>query len=140
MFQIKLFKRAKFIHQQQIDPNFILINIPKTKFIGPIWSLDLSLNNYFGLYIFLDIYLWAIFVFSWAHFTILLTEHKFVMRRGLNFMKKNVAHEGCKLSIKLAIALFGYILFPHFYLVLFLLSCKYSFLYISWVYTKLNNW
>ena len=40
----------------------------------------LGLNNYFRLYIFLDIYICSIFVFAWAYSAILLAEYEFMTR------------------------------------------------------------
>ena len=53
-----------------------------------------------------------------AHSTIgiLLAEHGFVMRGEPNFMKENKAQEGACYKL-----VWVYILFPHFYLALFLL-------------------
>ena len=49
-----------------------------TKFVILIWNLNLGLNIYCIFYTFLDIYIWVIFVFTWAHSTILLNEYEFI--------------------------------------------------------------
>ena len=74
------------------------------------------------------IYFWIFtvglfFCFAWAHSTIgiMLAKHGFMTHREPNFMEEKEAYEGCKWGIKLIVSLFGYILFPYFYLVSFLL-------------------
>ena len=51
----------------------------------------------------------------------MLAKHGFMTHREPNFMEEKEAYEGCKWGIKLIVSLFGYILFPYFYLVSFLL-------------------
>ena len=59
------------------------------KFVGLIWNLYLGLNIYYEFYIFLDIYIWVIFVFAWAHSAILLAGYGFMTRGGWNFMEES---------------------------------------------------
>ena len=59
------------------------------KFIGLIWNLNLSLNICLGFCTYLDIYIWAIFVFAWAYSAILLAEYGFMTHETRNFIEEN---------------------------------------------------
>ena len=51
--------------------------------------MDLGLNICFGLCTFLDLYIWVIFVFTWAHFAIPLAEYEFMTHGAWNFTKES---------------------------------------------------
>ena len=77
----------------------IFVNLdPFLKFIELIWNL----NNYFGLYIFLDIYICVILIFAWTHPAILLVEYELM------------THGTCCKFIWVYILFFTFILF-YFY-------------------------
>ena len=108
------------------------------KFIGLIWSLDLGSNICFGLCTFFYIYICTIFVFSWAHFVILLAEYEFMTCGAWNFMEENETQKAIE-DIELVVSLFGYIF--DFLLIFGFISisfCKYLFVYIYLLCTELD--
>ena len=109
-----------------------------TKFVGLIWNLNLGLNIYCEFYTFLDIYIWAIFVFVWAYSTILLAEYEFMTRGTRNFMKESETRKTIRRHWT-CLSLFEYTFyFSSLFSFIFINFCKYLFVYICWVCTKLN--
>ena len=60
-----------------------------TKFVGLIWILNLGLKIYCEFYTLMDIYIWAIFVFAWTHFVILLVKYEFMTSETQNFIEES---------------------------------------------------
>ena len=104
------------------------------KFIWPIWSLNLGLNNYFVLYIFFDIYIWTIFVFAWT-----LSWVRIYDTWSMEFHERKWDSKSYKWSIELFISLFRYTFyFPLLFGFIFIGFCKYLFVYIYLLCTELN--
>ena len=57
--------------------------------MGLIWNLNLGLNICLRFCTSLDIYIWAIFVFAWAYYAILLAEYRFMTYGAWNFMEES---------------------------------------------------
>ena len=57
--------------------------------MGLIWNLNLGLNICLRFWTSLDIYIWAIFVFAWAYYAILLAEYRFITYGAWNFMEES---------------------------------------------------